>query len=162
MEKPTIKERVSIFASNLFQEVECISETCFIDGKPDVFTGIITAIDTGKRRMKVLTHDAFIEHFYDVKNLKLIKKPISKISVSDAIDCWREYTLNQLENTDNVALENGLKLIEELFHTKESKYTHYTVRIIPVLDLLRERGYAIQYKNYTVDYLVEIGIFKLV
>ncbi len=88
-------------------------------------------------------------------------KPLGRISDEDAAEIWRIYTDNKFSNSLDVEISNGQMLVKEMFIEGESKYTHNSSRALHVYDSLRERGYALPYKNWSVKELEEFGIYKL-
>lgn len=98
---------------------------------------------------------------------QLIVKPIEKISVPDCREVFKVWVGDYIENLDPKKHPYGYSgkdknkiaayiIKDELFDEDLTELAQ------PLIDILRELGYVLPYKNWSVEQLVEAGIYKLI
>ncbi len=103
-----------------------------------------------------------------IKKTKLLVKPLGEISKEDCWDVVKIICGDYMDNlqigkhpmayhgTDKMELAEKIVRDEWLFGRNPIKIEQH------LLDFLRDRGYALPYKNWSVKELEEFGIYKLI
>lgn len=91
-------------------------------------------------------------NIHHITNLEL--SPLSSITDEDAI----EVMLNGGRNTYKTNLETIIGRLKTIGYIDVDKWDYFP---ISVWDYLRSKGYALPAFGYSVDELVEVGVFKI-
>ncbi len=147
---PTSEDRLLIIAHSFGQK-------CEIDlGEyPVIKTGEIESVDSSDKTVWVKCYQDF-HHYGHPEQVVLLKKPLGRISEADR-ECLQNITglhhwINIKTFLDNIIGQESPfgKTLPTISETQQA------------IDFLRERGYALPYKNWSVKELVEFGIYKLI
>ncbi len=144
---PTSEDRLLIIAHSFGQK-------CEIDlGEyPVIKTGEIESVDSSDKTVWVKCYQDF-HHYGHPEQVVLLKKPLGRILDVDD----NEMVLNR--NTNTIYTPGSRKeIIKEIVR----RITANEPVHIEIIDFLRSRGYALPYKNWSVEELVELGIYKLI
>lgn len=151
MKRPTLRDCVQIYAQYLGQT--CLTnKVSYKDPAP------------GRLSQVGLEGEIVIDgeggyYLCTVAEANILVKPLSKISDEDALEICKLMDYHP----DNVTPDYGRELAEELNDGDMSVMMGATWwQVIAVIDYLRSKGYALPYKNWNVEELVEFGIFKLI
>lgn len=107
----------------------------------------------------VILKSRWIDYLYDRALPCLLLKPLSQISDEDAIEVIKLSSVYEDKDTDEF-----VKLI-----VKSGTFNKYLLEVRPmwftesikVTDYLRSRGYALPFRSYTVEQMIELGWLKL-
>ncbi len=86
----------------------------------------------------------------------LLKKPLGEISDEEAVE------LTKIADWKTKTAENGKKIIAGINGPVNGDIHANGKEWWQILDFLRERGYALPWKNWSVEQLVEFRIYKLI
>ena len=94
----------------------------------------------------------------EIRNDKLLLKPLSKITNEDAEKL--QYTLVNVVGLDGLIRQNSIELVKEVVSNYEQIDCLF---MLPssFTDLARELGYAIDWNNYKVSKQIELGWVQL-
>ena len=94
----------------------------------------------------------------EIRNDKLLLKPLSKITNEDAEKL--QYTLVNVVGLDGLIRQNSIELVKEVVSNYEQIDCLF---MLPssFADLSRELGYAIDWNNYKVSKQIELGWVQL-
>lgn len=98
----------------------------------------------------------------DIEESYLYLTPLHLITDEDAI-CITQIIFPEYQSPLG-KVRAGKRFVKNAFLSKSFESMteiQDTQQILQITDLLRSRGYALPYLNYTVDDLVEDGVFKL-
>ncbi len=90
-------------------------------------------------------------------------KPLKMVSNEDYIKVFQIWVGEDfLQNQDkSFIIDQGRKIVEKIFSNNRMSDPSVT-KWIEIIGFLRERGYALPYKNWSVEELVEFRIYKLI
>lgn len=142
-----------IFASYIGSKVELCQSRFSEDSEDRVFT----LFGVTKDNYFIVEESKLVYHFKDSKNDSLLLTKISNITNGDAIKCAE---LGCFINFSNIEFtDSGFWVRWD--EIKTNKFIHYIDLMLPQIDYLRSKGYALPYMKYSVEDLVNEGVYKL-
>jgi hypothetical protein len=143
---PEIKAR--IFAPYMGVEFECISKNIKLDNK--IFQGI--CLNNKKQyALCLFTEKMNFIDFYDINEWIPLLTTIEQISDEDiiAVDVMEEWNGTETGNLSQVKI----MIYNGIIHNRGLKINSY--------QYLLSKGYALPYMDYSVEDLIELGVYKL-
>lgn len=143
---PEIKARV--FAPYMGVEFECISKNLKLDNK--IFQGI--CLNNKKQyALCLFTEKMNFIDFYDINEWIPLLTPLEKISYNDAAEVDRIEEWNGIK-TEHLS-QVKIMIYNGIIHNRGLKINSY--------QYIQSKGYALPYMDYSVEDLVELGVYKL-
>jgi hypothetical protein len=92
---------------------------------------------------------------------RLLLKSISFISDGDAIEVAKMFGYKETDTLPLFVLKQKGRSISERFIDKQYASINGFTYIIQIYQYLQSKGYALPYLDYSVEDLVELGVYKL-
>ncbi len=150
-----LEVRIAILGSN-------IGSNCLIiqDGE-EIYSGQLLKInmhrDVQMAEVYADRSESMDAAFWEVC---LLKKPLDLISDEDALAVGKMMFAEDKDTDDTTLVRNGRALCKRLLGDYTPVVTYPVT--LQIFDFVRARGYALPYGEYSVDDLVQAGIYKLV
>ncbi len=167
--------------SRIFAQYLGINFSTSIDGCNGPYKLFSVSNENDSVRLNREPYHPFLKEGYSVNDCTLLIKPISKISDEDAIEVGKielgaDVLLIRKEKThlnDNCIIVFGEGTGEvnigeswekSYYDNCQDKYDGHEIHDlnIRVYQYLQSKGYALPYMEYSVDDLVELGVYKLI
>ena len=155
--------RIAIFNQSIGCEVVLIPWSAKYNPKatlaPDLKFGVITNADVnGNYSIKTIEGNTT----FNAKSLILLKKKLLNVTTEDCLSLANIiYAQYYDENTSQAIRENDAEIIKGNIATmfKHSRWSFSAEMSFHILQYLQSKNYALPYLNYTIQDLIELGIY---
>lgn len=149
----TNKIKSKIFALYIGAKIE-LCQSRFIEDSED---RVFTLFGVTKDDWFMVEETKVVYYLKDTNNDSLLLTPLSNMTNEDAIKCAE---LGGFINFSNIEItDRGFWVRWD--EIKKNKFIHYIDLLLPQIDFLRSKGYALPYMDYSVEDLVKEGIYTL-
>lgn len=150
--QPTVEEKVRFYGNHIGCSMIYVGENEDEDAK--TITTLTGVCDTGY----FLDQVEVAIQWVDKQDVLYLKK-LSSISDEDAIEVAKMSFRDLSNQSQSEIIEIGKRLINSVTSDDAS---YFSGRLcIAICDLLRSKGYAIRFMQYTVDQIISFGWIKL-
>lgn len=148
---PNWKDKIQIFMSYAFNQFEFRTNY----QKSEVLKGSIFRFEPPS----AIIHYG-VGAWGKCEDFSVLVKPLDNISDSDAIEITKMIDCFRGDAPYQYNINYGRRIVSEMWGF--NRHGLYGRHLLQVTDYLREKGYALPYKNWSVEQLVEAGIYKLI